>query len=287
MNLKRFFITVLICSLYLAANFALAEPSQTIAVVTVDAKTPGSMGSIYSNTINLVSSDITNRINMSKKARALDDAYIKKTIKYADLDYDFKTTLTEYKTDYSVNYDRLEKIAKALNADKIIFVTGGFDVTQYLLKANHPILSALELSTDAAMIKPSYKVQVFVSMIDPYQKIVLWSESYEKYVNARNFDYPSSDFAENIVPIAEVKKFSNDISQKVATKAVFFNAVNTTVTNEQPEDGTSTMIDIKKGENFIDSVTSQEQDSYSTQTTPQSLRQRKINDYKNWMENRF
>ncbi len=286
MGIKKFLSIVLIFSIYLAASFANAQEKQTFAVVTVDAKTPGSTGSIYTRAINMVSADITNKINSQKNTLALNDAFIKKTVKYADLTYDYETTLKEYKINYSVNYERLERIAKALNADKIIFVTGGFDVRQYLLRMNHPILTTLELS-DAAVIKPSYKFQVFVAMIDPYQKIVLWTNSYEKYLPASSFDYPSSDFAENIVPIAEVKKFSEDVSKEVASKAVFFRAADQTVTSEEDNNSTSTMIDVVKKDNLKDEITTKDGHSYSTQTLPESIRNRKINEYKNWMKNKF
>ena len=286
MGIKKFLSIVLVFSLYLAASFANAQENQTFAVVTVDAKTPGSTGAIYTRALNMVSADITNKINSQKNTKALDDAFIKKTVKYADLTYDYETTLKEYKINYSVNYERLERIAKALNADKIIFVSGGFDVRQYLLKMNHPILSTLELS-DAAVIKPSYKFQVFISMIDPYKKIVLWTDSYEKLLKASSFDYPSSDFAENIVPIGEMKNFSEDVSQKVATKAVFFRSTDQTVTSEENNNSTSTMIDVVKDDNLKDEITTKDGHSYSTQTIHDNIRNRKIDEYKNWIKNRF
>lgn len=119
------------------------------------------------------------------------------------------------------------------------------------------------------------------TLLLPYFSMEVWTDP------ASSFDYPSSDFAENIVPIAEVKKFSEDVSKEVASKAVFFRAADQTVTSEEDNNSTSTMIDVVKKDNLKDEITTKDGHSYSTQTLPESIRNRKINEYKNWMKNKF
>ena len=47
------------------------------------------------------------------------------------------------------------------------------------------------------------------------------------------------------------------------------------------------MIDVVKKDNLKDEITTKDGHSYSTQTLPESIRNRKINEYKNWMKNKF
>ena len=62
---------------------------------------------------------------------------------------------------------------------------------------------------------------------------------------------------------------------------------NNNTTSEENNNSTSTMIDVVKKDNLKDEITTKDGHSYSTQTLPESIRNRKINEYKNWMKNKF
>ncbi len=282
MGIKKLFLFILAFSIYLSSSLANAEPKPVVAVFTVNSRTQGYVSTIYKNTLNLISAEVANDINKKGGAIAVDNLYFSTNIKDKHLIDDLDQVLTNYKTNYSIDYDKLGRVAKAVNADKVIFVTGGYDMRQYFLKLNHPVLTTLEIP-EFGTVRPAYKVEVFVSMIDPQNQTVLWDDNYEKFLNARHFDYPSGDFAENVVPLSEIKNFAKEISGTISSKATI-SACGNSITSEVNYEGTSTMIDVKK-DNFKDEITTK--DGHSFSTSPDNMRNRKLNNYKNWMKEQF
>ena len=267
---------------FLAVIFFLLSESNTfaaqikkIAVFPVDVHTEGSSFSIYSDTISLIANDIINSLN-SKNLTTTDLNSTENALRAKGLYKSYKKMLTDYKNSYTLDYDACSLIAKELGVDRILFVSGGFDTQNAVLKRN--LLFSLDIPGTKSII-PMYKLQITLTLIDPQSGIVVWENTYNKDFAIENFAIPSQYLGSNVVPIEKIKKFSSQISAKASDKIVEILAksevteVNSNITSTK---NNSTYNEIK------DESTTRDGHLYSNDND--SVINNKKNTYKEWVK---
>lgn len=252
-----------------------AVTHQNIAVIPVDISMTGDIQSIYTQTLGLISEDISNSLNKSGKLSSPHLKYLEDKIKNNKLEPLLNEFLQNYKNRYLVDYKSLQLIAEALEADKILLISGDFDTKQFIMKPN----LAYELNVpEVSVLKPSYRIHTSATFIDPKKQIILWEKLFKKDFKVSNFDVPSISFANNIIPVNEIKKFSREISPKIVRNIFYtlpisrIQAVKSTTISTQ---GLTSKSKIKDG------VTTTDGHSYSTHTKQLELERKQK--YSEWV----
>lgn len=272
---------IVILSFLVIANPVFAQKVEKLAVFPVDVPVQGTSITLYPNVLQLISSDIVNALSKASYLNVIDLSSSENLIESSGLKKKYNKLLYDYKTTYSINNDTSALIAKKMGANKILFVSGGFDLQSHIM--DRGLLYKLDIPTGQPLI-PRYRLNVVLALFDPESGIIIWEDTYSKNFKASNFPLPSQYFSENVVSTEKIKKFSYELSQKVNLKmentfassqytevnSSIISTNNNTITEDtQPTDGPMT-----KDGHF-----------YST-NNDYSLNKR-INNYKNWIKEKI
>lgn len=240
--MKTFFkiCLILIVLILGVQNFVMAADSSStspkIAVFPVDTPTNGSYYSIYPGSLQLITNDFINYINTNSDIIAVDLNTAENIIANNGLYKKYKHFLGEYKTSYKIDYNFCLKLANTLNVDKIILISGGFDLQKSLLKRNFWYRINFP---DAEPLIPSYRYVATFSLIDPQEGTIQWENTYNKDFMVNNFALAGQGFGENVMPIEKLKEFSKEISVK-AVNSINEKTLFEVTTKIERVDGTST-----------------------------------------------
>lgn len=248
---------------------------QNIAVIPVDVSIAGDVQSIYTNTLSLISEDISNRLNKSNQLTSPHLAFIEEKIKMNNLEPTLKKFMSNYKNRYMVDYDSLKTLAETLNVDKILLISGDFDTRHFLLKPN----LAYDLNVpEVSVLKPSYRIHTTATFIDPIKQLILWEKVFVKDFKVANFDVPSIKFANNVIPVNEIKSFSREISPKIVRNIFLTLPASRIQTVKQNIISTQTLNHSK----LKDDTMTTDGHSYSTNT--RNLELERKNKYSEWVD---
>ena len=190
---------------------AMAQEVPPIIIFPVDVQTMGSSYNIYPNTLNLISGDIYNAF--AKKGISVEyPLETDKKINNLLLVSHYNRLLQDFKNYQLVNYQECRLLAQKIGASKVILVSGGYDAQGNILKERH-LLGYFDWLTYKDFTS-TYKLNITVTLIDPYGEKVISEKNFSKEIPADNFASPSQYFGENVVPIKEIKTFSNTIAYR-------------------------------------------------------------------------
>lgn len=183
-----------------------------VVILPVDVQTRGSSYNIYPNTLSLISGDIYNslsRKNISIESPMETDKKINRLL----LNNKYYKLMQDFKNYQLINFKECRILAQKIGASRIIIVSGGFDAQGSLLKEKLFNFWDIFSSKD---FDSYYKLNVSVMLVDPYEEKVIAEKNFTDEIPSANFACPSQSFAENVVPIREIKKFSNKIASSIA-----------------------------------------------------------------------
>lgn len=213
---KRLIIFITGFLLVLLNNPCLAITQKKVAVLPVDIPSSASSYSIYPNTLSMVSGDIGNFLNRDYNIEVIDINKAESLIISVGLYQEYKDLIRLFKDRYVMDYEKLARIGSAIGVKDFIFISGGFDTRQMIMKTSWA--ARLNLPW-ASPIKPSYRLDIIVTVIDASSSHTLFEDSFQKDFEMDKFDIPSQYFGENSVPIKELKRFSLGIAPTIAHEA--------------------------------------------------------------------
>ena len=214
--MKRLFIFIfLFFTIIIASKSIAVEEKKSIAVFTLDVPVGSSSYSIYANSANMFSADLVNSLQNYKDVNVMDIATSENIIKATNTKNIYEKMIKEYKHNYTVDYDKAEKISSVLGVDYIVFVSGGFDTQRDFLKSNWKYRCQWIWANP---VKPSALLNINIALIDVKNRHYSFEENIKKDISIDNFNEPSQNFAENFVPVAQIKKFTKPNAQKIAQK---------------------------------------------------------------------
>ena len=214
--MRRFFTFLfLICGILFSLKAIAIEEKKNIAVFPLDTPVSSSSYSIYSNSANMFAADLVNALQNYRDTDVVDIYTGKKVLASAGMGNQYEKLVKEYKQNYTIDYEKAQKIAATLGVSHIAFVYGGFDTQKQFLKSNwkHRFQWIW-----ASPIKPSAQLNINTTLIDVKNKQYVLEENAKKDFPMDNFQEPSQSFGENIVPISEIKKFTKPTAQSIAQK---------------------------------------------------------------------
>ncbi|MDD3593098.1 MAG: hypothetical protein PHX18_00550 [Candidatus Gastranaerophilales bacterium] len=214
--MKKFLTLILLTVITVfAANNAFAAATKNIAVFSLDMPAGGSSYSLYPASVNMFSSDLVNSLNAKQGLKAMDIYTSRQILKLNNLESKYQKMASEYKNNYVIDYKILDEIASSLDVDYVVLVNGGFDTQSSFLKPN--IVHKLQWIW-APMATPSAKFELMTTVVDVQNRSYIYEKSLGKDFNINTFQQPAQEFGENIVPVAQIKKYTRPTAQKIASE---------------------------------------------------------------------
>lgn len=214
--MKKFLIYLfLICGVFFASKGFAIEEKKSIAIFPLDVPVSSSSYAIYSSSANMFAADLVNALQKYEDTNVVDIYTSKKILASAGMGNQYEKMVKEYKQNYTIDYEKAEKIAAAIGVSHIAFVYGGFDTQKQFLKSNWKY--RLQWIW-ASPIKSSAQLNINTTLVDVKKHSYVLEENAKKDFPMDNFQEPSQSFGENIVPISEIKKFTKPTAQVVAQK---------------------------------------------------------------------
>lgn len=272
--LKIFFVFLILISM---TNFAYAENSLKVAVFPVDLSSQGSNVSIYPVTIGMISNDLANSLTMKYNIPVISSSIAQNKIKAAGLTPTYRKMIENFQSTYTIDYNSCQLIAKKLGANRILLVSGGYDIQNMLLEPDRiTSLSIPGLQT----IRPSYVMHIMLTLIDPQSGTVIWENTYKKNIVNATFPNPSVYFGDNVAQTEKVKEFSYEISQKASVTLA--NILLESGFTEVKSEIISTSPDQNNENKLKDGITTMDGHFYSTKED--ELRSNRKEKFKNWIK---
>ena len=199
--------------------FAITEASQkqkkktpVVAVISDRAHRHGTTYLICGSASDIIASDIINELNKSGRIKSplLGETMSKITNNKLPVYKD--TFFQEYRANYNIDFVNLKRLTNNLEADYILMVTSGMDIQSNFLKDtwwNKLNISGMDV------VKPTYKLTTFLTLIDNKNDIVLWQDLYTKDISAKNFDIGAVQFSPGYAQLSKIKKYSTRVAEHV------------------------------------------------------------------------
>jgi len=271
-NLLKIFIATIV--FFNITYSAWAVNSDKIAIFPIDIAVYGGNVSIYPVTIGVIANDLANSLTARYNINTLDSSASQNLIKSAGLTNTYRKMIENFQNKYTIDYNSCQLIADKIGANKILLVSGGYDMQNMILEPGKlTVLSIPGLQT----VKPSYKLYIMLTLIDPQSGTVIWENTYKKNITGATMPSPSIYFGDNVFQTEKVKTFSYEISKKAsATLAsiilqsgytqVNSRIISTQNINNKPKDGITTM------------------DGHFYSTNDEYLRSNRKENFKNWIK---
>ena len=209
--------------MFLSCNFSFA--AEKVGIITDTILTPVNYYNAYYRTPEFFAVDIRGEL-LKREIEAISIETAADALKKAKINQQDLQSLQGLQQGYNLDFKLLKKIAKNINAQKLVVVTMGMDIQRDFLKntmwniANVPGMD---------VVNPTHRVSVYVCFVDVEKEIVLWETIYAKNIRnnkMKNLDTTISNNYEGMLRLKEYSKYiSPDIAYNVKMKMIDSNFV--------------------------------------------------------------
>lgn len=297
---------------------AIALEAGKMFVSPVSVPTPQSSYGVYPNTLDMVANDIINSINKYSSFDVPDINSTKDLVQSYGMAKHYKEFLMNYRDNRVVDYKFCNQLSNKLGIDKILLVSGGYDVQNLFLNKSESSKSleryaavlpftrifSKDLVTmgfpfiykyvknsvdDTSPINPCYKLNIQLSLIDTETGLSLWEKTYNQDIPASDFGNPINSFGENIISSDKLKKFSEKISREtsyevfMATKNSEYTTVKSSIVSSQAQSKDETVQTVNKTLPRDGKMT---RDGQPSSLNNNYLEKNRKESYKNWVKER-
>ena len=211
--MKNFIKKIMGLSLTIFMITSSAKAQDVMAILSDNLMPVSTNYVIYPEASNLISQEISNRINMNAHIKALPVCNSISNAQKQAIDKDILRFTKEYQYTYNLNYTILRKISSKLGANYILLVTSGLDVQSEFLKET--IWNRLSIGGENA-VNPSYKVITHITLIDPKNELILMQKNYDNLLRGNNFDLAIPTFSPSPIQLKKMQKVSTSIANNVS-----------------------------------------------------------------------
>jgi TolB-like protein len=273
--IKNLFIVIIFL---FVVNPVFAQKIEKMAVFPVDVPMQGTSHTLYPDILSLISGDIVNHLSKRSFISVMDLNSSESLIKSMGLNKKYQKLLFEYKNSYTIDYDSCALLANKMGVNKILLVSGGFDVQKLMMERS--FWYKFDIPT-ADPLTPYYRLNITLTLVDPQSGIIIWEETFKKNFRVSNFSLPSQYFSENIVSVEKLKEFSHEVSEKSATKMM--NALRTCEYTQVDSSIVSTI-----DQNYDNTITTEGTETKDGHFSFNNyLINKRINNYKNWIKEKI
>lgn len=232
--------------------------SVTIAIIPIKPST----NVIYQDTVNYVSYQLFDTLRKIPGVNPLNVSHTLKKLNNFELKPSYTRLLRDYRDSSFPDYDNLTKISTALNADKIMIVTGGFNVQSNMMTRG--VKSRMNIF-NRYIIKPRYDYNLYIYMFDPITGGIDWQDHFHKQFLFRKLtlDVTNTTFNPEFQQLFNV--FNTKVNTEVAEGLIeYFYGYQTSDVTAKIIKNMEEKIQATDGE-----VTTDGQPSLNPQTSPQ------------------
>ena len=247
-----------------------------VLVSPVNIRTDQSSYSIYPNISDFISNDVINELNKNLRFDVPDIRSAEDLIMSYGLYEDYKNFLKNYKDSGIIDYKMCGLLYEKLGIDKILLISSGFSLQNMILK--RPFLYKIGI-TEVEPIQSSYTLNVEVMLIDTQTCLIDFEKTYEKKLRTKNFEISANSLSDNIVSTKKIKKFSKNISKKIAV-TVFTKTMNSAYTKVKSNIISTSNKKNKSKDGFMT------RDGHSYSTGNEYLKNKRKENFKNWVKER-
>ena len=209
--MKNFWKSLIVCLIMLGAQGVFA--AEKILVIPDNIESHNVNYYVYPDTAEFFASEVINLINTTKSLTAPSVSNIKTSIdKDPKLKLLMRDALNRYKTRYTVDYNTFKKIANKYEASKVLLVTSGIDVQNYVLRRT--LWDFLNIP-GATVIDAAYKVSTYTALIDVNKEITIWSDTYDKTLSTVENRIVANSFAPAYEQLEKLKDYSKLLSYEI------------------------------------------------------------------------
>lgn len=320
--MKKFFNILFIFAIFLSF-LTLKEGTTALSagkmfVSPVNVPTAQSSYGVYPNTLDMIANDIINSINKYSSFDVPDINSSKDLVQSYGLSKRYKEFLMNYRDNRVVDYKFCNQLSTNLGIDKILLVSGGYDVqNMFLNRANgnkySEIFSTMlpfgrifskdlvfvglplvgsniyKSVNNESPINPCYKLNIQLSLIDTDTGLTIWEKTYNQDIPASDFGNPINSFGENIISSEKLKKFSEKIAREtsfdvfMATKNSEYTTVKSSIVSSQDQQKNESVKAVNKKLPMDGKTT---RDGHPSSVNTNYLEKKRKESYKNWVKER-
>ena len=320
--MKKFF-NIMFVLVTVLSFLALKEGSSAVSggkmlVSPVNVPTAQSSYGVYPNTVDMIANDIINSINKYSSFDVPDINSAKDLVKSYGMSKRYKEFLMNYRDNRVVDYETCNLLEKRLGVDKLLLVSGAFDIQNMFLNRSSGNKYSEIFSTmlpfgrifsrdlvfiglpfignniynsvnNESPINPCYKLNVQLALIDTGTGLVFWEKTYNQDIPSSDFGNPINSFGENIISSEKLKKFSEKIARETsfevytATKNSDYTSVKSSIVSSQEKPKNETVKAVNKKLPTDGKMT---RDGHPSSTNTNYLENKRKQSYKNWVKER-
>lgn len=208
--MNSFYKNLIGITLVLYSLIGSAQSKEIMAVLSDDLRPVSTNYIIYSETSNLIAQDISNRINVNAKIKALPVCNSINNAQKRNISKEILQFTKEYQYTYNLNYEILRKIANKLEANYILLITSSVDIETDFLKET--FWNKIPLAGENS-VNPGYKIITQITLVDPKNELILLEKNYDKCIQSKDFDLAIPTFSPSSGQLDKFKNYSTLIAK--------------------------------------------------------------------------
>lgn len=179
--------------------------SYTIAILPIKNDIYG----VYNDSINLLANELSNQLRNIPGVQTLNIPNSLRKLTPGNYQRHFTSIKKDFNNSEFPDPNDLSVVAQALNADKIILVSGGLNTENGMLRKQL-------LAYDAIWVVPKYEYTAFINMFDPITGDLEWQQTFQTKIPFKNALIPSVHISSNPLLDKDFRNFSKNISLKAS-----------------------------------------------------------------------
>lgn len=187
------------------------RPHQSVTIAIIPIKPPNNV--IYEDSVNYVAYQLFNSLGSVQGIHPLNISHTLRKLNNFELKRYYNRLIKDYRVSSFPDFYNLEKIAAALNADKIMIVTGGFNTQSNMMTRG--VKSRMNVF-NRYIVKPRYDYNLYIYMFDPLTATIDWQGHYHKQFLFRKITLDLTNTTLNPQFQENFNKFSVKVNTQVS-----------------------------------------------------------------------
>lgn len=210
--MRSFYKKILISAFLILGTFQVSEAKEIMAILSDNLQPVSTNYIIYPETSNLLSQEISNKININGRIKALPVCNSINNSKKRDINKEVLQFVKEYQYTYNLNYDILRQISSKLDAKYILLISSGIDIQSQFLKET--FWNMIPIGGENS-VNPTYRIVTQITLIDPANELILLEKSYDQSLKSKNFDLIVPTFSPSYSQLNKIKDFTAKLATEV------------------------------------------------------------------------
>ncbi len=186
---------------------------------------------VFPEVSEMIAADVINNLNVQGFVSAPSLSSVRERLGKSDIVRHADKLVRDYRYTYNLDFNALKKVAKSLNADDILIVTGGMDTVSNFLKPTWYFFLNIPGEN---MVKSEYKLYTHFALIDVQNETVKWQNTYHRQITSPEFALANATYAPDYRQMSKIKKGSEVIARDASYRVECILAPELAMTKQPP-----------------------------------------------------